>query len=74
MKDEALLQVFSRALRCKLEKSNFSVKDIAAWDSLTHIKLVMELEREFLITISPDEIPGLYSDFETVLRFVEDKV
>jgi len=66
-----LTEVFRRALRCDPPEGNFKVSDLAEWDSLTHIKLVMELEMAFEITIGPDDIPGLYSDYDTVCAYVE---
>jgi len=73
MDDGQLRRVFQRVFRREFSGSNAAVADVPGWDSLTHIKLVMELEREFGISIEPDEIPPLYSDFETVRRFVERK-
>lgn len=68
--EEKLLQVFHRALRCNAPASELAVETLQAWDSLTHIKLVMELEMAFGITIGPDEIPTLYKDFATVADHV----
>ena len=33
--------------------------DVAAWDSLTHIDLVVEVEKEFKIKLSTAEVRGL---------------
>ena len=68
--DEKLKSVFARALRCDPGAGNFSVGEVGVWDSLTHIKLIMELEIAFGITISPEEIPVLYADFNTVRDFI----
>ena len=70
MIESKLRAVFQRVFRCDLPGSNFSPADIEAWDSLSHIKLVMELEREFSLTIDSENIPSLYSDFETIRAFV----
>lgn len=37
----------------------FSRNHAASWDSLRHIQLVMELERDFGVTFDLDEIPTL---------------
>lgn len=71
MVDQRLLTVFRRAFRCELPDANFSVKDVDRWDSLTHIKLVMELESEFGFAIGPDDIRSLYADYDTVKGFIE---
>ena len=73
MDDGQLRRVFQRVFRREFDGSNAAVADVPGWDSLTHIKLVMELEREFGISIEPDEIPPLYSDFDTVRQFVARK-
>lgn len=68
--EEELLAVFNRALRCKIPDGNFTPDDIPEWDSLTHIKLIMELESTFGLVIGPDDILRLYSDFSTVASFI----
>ena len=40
------------------------------WDSLSHIKLVMELEAEFDIVVPPDDIPLLFTESSVVLDYV----
>ena len=72
--DDKLLSVFRRVLRCELADANFAAEDVPQWDSLSHIKLVMELESEFGISIGPDDIPALYSDYHTVEQFVVSKI
>ena len=74
MTDESrLLAVFQRVFRRSFNTPDFAVKDVPEWDSLSHIKLIMSLESEFGIAISPDEIPGLYSNFANVQDFVTQK-
>jgi acyl carrier protein len=72
MLDVDLRKVFAKALRCEIPAGNFVVSDLGEWDSLTHIKLVIELESKFGLNITPGVIPVLYSDFETVKSFVVD--
>jgi acyl carrier protein len=72
--DEQLCRVFRRVFRREFTGANVAVADVPGWDSLTHIKLVMELEREFGIEIAPDEIPSLYSDYDTVRRMLSSKL
>lgn len=67
----ALLQ---RVFRQEFDGRNLVVKEVANWDSLTHIKLVMELEREFGITIMPDEILAMYTDYNAIESLVRAKL
>lgn len=71
---EKLRSVFKRVFRRDPGDANVSVNDMEEWDSLTHIKLVLELEQEFGIEIDPDSIPTLYSDFSTVLEFLNKNI
>ena len=72
MLDIALREIFARAFRCEIPEGNFAATDLREWDSLTHIKLVMELELAYALSIGPDEIPALYTDYETVKSFVSN--
>jgi len=72
--DEQLTAVFSNAFRTRIADTDFQVSDIPQWDSLTHIKLIIELESAFLISIGPDDIKPLYSDYQTVKTFIQTKV
>ncbi len=69
---DRLWAVFKRVFCRIFSGDNVSVDEMEEWDSLSHIKLVMEIEREFHIEIDPDCIPSLYSDFSTILRFLQD--
>jgi len=72
--DDRLRKVFKRVFRTDAGTEGCSVEDIEEWDSLTHIKFVIELESEFGITIEPDEILPLYSNFFEVLNFLNKAV
>lgn len=73
--DERLRNVFSKVF--SFSEGN----DIAAatingtpgWDSLTHIRLVMEIEAEFGIDILPSDI-GELSSYRSMLDFLERRV
>lgn len=72
--DEQLTSVFSKVFRTRITDTDFQVADIQQWDSLTHIKLVIELESLFFITIGPDDIKPLYSDYQTVKNYIESRL
>ena len=46
---------------------------ISNWDSLKHISLIIAIEQSFEIEIMPDDFPKLFSDFKTILNFLELK-
>jgi len=50
------VEVFSRVFRVETIGEESSPETIPAWDSLAHLALVSELEREFEIDLSPDEV------------------
>jgi acyl carrier protein len=54
--DERLVEVFRRVFRVEMIGEESSPETIPAWDSLAHLALVSELEREFEIDLSPDEV------------------
>ena len=45
-----------------------------SWDSLRHVELVFELEEAFGIDIAQADIAGLYSDTDTVLAYLRERV
>jgi acyl carrier protein len=47
-----------------------SAKDVDGWDSLTHIRLMLAVEKEFKIKLSTSEIGGLENvgDLVTLIR------
>jgi acyl carrier protein len=52
---------------------NTSNKTVDTWDSLKHLDLILALEQEFDLDISPEEIAGLNS-VETIINLVEQKL
>ena len=47
-----------------------SQQDLAAWDSLGHLNLVLELEQEFGISLAPEEVERM-SDVATIVSVIE---
>jgi len=65
-------KVFGRVLRKKFGNGNIQAKKVEEWDSLAHIELIMALEEEFDIEIDPDSIAALFSDLNTILKFINE--
>jgi len=73
--EEQLLSIFKRVLRINFNnKDSINVENIEEWDSLSHIKLIMELERELMVSIEPEKIPYLYSDYNTIFGYLKNKL
>lgn len=47
---------------------------IENWDSLSHVQLVIQLEKTFGIKITPEEGVEHLVDFENIVKFVEGKI
>ena len=56
----------------KINKST-SMDNVAAWDSLKHINLILELEQEFRISLDTKEIESMLS-FEDILKTLKMKL
>ena len=46
---------------------NLGMDDVANWDSLTHMNLIVSIEDEFGIEISGDDIAEMISQYQTHL-------
>ncbi len=50
-----------------------SPDNLDQWDSLTHVQLVLQLEQEFGIKISPEEGIEHFTDFKSILDYIGNK-
>ena len=59
--EERLNGLLSRHFKLPAESvtPDISMENVSSWDSLTHIELIDELEREFGITFKPNEVINL---------------
>jgi acyl carrier protein len=46
-----------------------SPDNLEGWDSLAHVQLILALEKEFAVTIPPDEGVGL-ENFKMIYEFI----
>ena len=53
---------------------NTNPDTLEQWDSLTHVQLVIGLEKEFGVKISPEEGIEFFTGFNEIVRFLNDKV
>ncbi len=69
-----LKKVFARVFNLPVEKISAKTGQfkLEEWDSLGHLRLIMEVEMEFGISFTLEEVPGLDS-FEKILNRVMTK-
>lgn len=73
MLDQELRTVFTDALGCDIPPGDFARDQVEEWDSLGHVKLILQLEASLGVQVGPEAIPALYTDFATVREFVTTK-
>jgi len=71
MKD-TLLTILKKVMETTKIDETVSRKKLNAWDSLKHIKLIVELESEFDISIEPEEFE-LLTDFHSIEKLIVSK-
>lgn len=61
--NERLYKVLSQILNVPVEQitDEDSPNTLESWDSLTHVNLMLALEAEFNLSISPDEAAEMFS-------------
>ncbi len=70
--EKKLKEVLSSVLDIKVEDINeeTSINTEESWDSLAHIRIILEIEREFGIKIPTDKIFSLNS-FNALIKFIK---
>jgi acyl carrier protein len=71
MKDK-VISVIKRMFQVKEMPSEVTQKTIDAWDSLGHLQLIMELEKEFSVKFTMQEIPTL-TTLERICQCISEK-
>ena len=66
--------ILSNTLNIKVNDidDNASMLDIENWDSLSHIKIVLEIEKEIHRKLSTEEIVSIY-DLESISKILSGK-
>jgi acyl carrier protein len=72
--EKNLKKIFSEVFQLNENKiiSTSGYKNIKKWDSLSHVKLIMVIERKFKISIDPEESLEFIS-FGQILRYLKKK-
>ncbi len=69
-KIEIFWKIFESVMGGPMDRQCHSVISLEAWDSLTHVELIFELERELDIEFSQDDIAKLYSSTDAIIKFI----
>ena len=70
-----LAKVFLKILKLKTKKNieNLSMQNTKQWDSLNHLRLILEIEKSFNISFDIKKIPNLRSFRIIFLELVKKK-
>jgi acyl carrier protein len=73
--DDRLNDVLSRLLKVPVESVHpqMTIENVSSWDSITHLELIDELEREFGIKFKPNEVINLI-DYHTIRDVIQKHV
>lgn len=67
-------KIFSRVLKISLNeiKNNLSRENCKNWDSMNHVRLVLEIEKELGIKIDNNDAIDL-DNYETIIKFLKNQ-
>lgn len=73
--EEKIRKIMSNILKVNPEQiaSDSAIGDIESWDSLNHLKIISQLEKEFSIQFTPDVLMDL-EDFSDIVKAVEERI
>ncbi|MHC4553112.1 MAG: acyl carrier protein [Planctomycetota bacterium] len=69
-KNEKLQQIFRDAFGIEELTDEMSIDTVEGWDSMAHVALIMTLQKEFNISISPVQAIEL-TDVKSINSFLE---
>ena len=72
MKNKIIYQTLAKNLRISEDSINLETDttNTPEWDSLAHLRIILELEKEFKIKVRNDQIGGLISIKKLIKHFV----
>tara|TARA_B110000091_G_C13480925_1_gene336108 strand:- start:168 stop:407 length:240 start_codon:yes stop_codon:yes gene_type:complete len=73
MKNKFIYQILAKNLRISEDSINLETDttNTPEWDSLAHLRIILELEKEFKIKVRNDQIGGLSSIKKLIKHFVK---
>jgi acyl carrier protein len=72
MKNKFIYQILAKNLRISEDSINLETDttNTPEWDSLAHLRIILELEKEFKIKVRNDQIGGLISIKKLIKHFI----
>lgn len=67
---EKLRSLFVEVFARPFTGAEHTIDSVEEWDSLSHIRLIISVERAFKVRVDPDAIAQLYSSFDTVTDYL----
>tara|TARA_B110000238_G_C15886843_1_gene335951 strand:+ start:197 stop:421 length:225 start_codon:yes stop_codon:yes gene_type:complete len=73
--EEKVLEVMSKTFNIDvlLLSKKTSKKDLSQWDSMSHLNLIVDIENEFNISFSNEEMVTIF-DFKSLLKIIKNKI
>ena len=73
--EDKIRKLMARILKVNPEQieNESAIGDIDSWDSLNHLKIISEIEKEFSIQFTPDVLMDL-EDFSDIVKAVEERI
>ena len=72
MKNKIIYKILAKNLRIPEDSINLETDttNTPEWDSLAHLRVILELEKEFKIKVRNDQIGGLISIKKLIKHFI----
>ena len=72
MKNKFIYQILAKNLRISEDSINLETDttNTPEWDSLAHLRIILEIEKEFKIKVRNDQIGGLISIKKLIKHFI----
>jgi acyl carrier protein len=68
---EQLNKIFQRAFGVDTLEDSMSIESVEGWDSMAHVGLIMELQKEFKVSISPADAIEL-TNVEKIVKYLKE--
>ncbi len=66
-----LAKIFKEAFGIDQLEDSMSIESVEGWDSMAHVGLIMELQKEFKVSISPADAIELTS-VEKIIKYLKE--